>query len=144
MDEQLRAERVAQVLQVRDRSVAGLGITLVSIGPGQAIFEMRVRPDMANGHGICHGGILFFLADTTFAFAANSRNLNTLAQHNSITYLSPAQVGEALRAEATEVSRSGRSSVYDVVVTGEDGRQVALFRGHGRTVKGHIFAEDNM
>ncbi len=142
MDDTQRAARVGEVLAARDRSGAGLGIRLVSVTPGQAVFDMQVRDDMANGHGICHGGFLFLLADTAFAYAANSRNRNVLAQHNSITYLSPARAGERLRAEAQEISRSGRNSICDVKVLGEDGRIVALFRGHGRMIRGAVFDEE--
>ncbi|HHB80886.1 MAG TPA: hydroxyphenylacetyl-CoA thioesterase PaaI [Aliiroseovarius sp.] len=141
MNDQQRAEHVGQVLQARDRSGAGLGISLVRIAPGQAVFEMSVQAGMVNGHGVCHGGYLFLLADTAFGYAANSHNRNMLAQQNSITYLAPAKLGEVLRAEAREVSRSGRSGVYDVRVTGADGRQVALFRGLGRELGGQVFDE---
>ena len=141
MDDQQRAERVARHLQQSDRSGLALGIELVSVAPGRATFAMRVRDDMANGHGLCHGGFLFLLADTAFAYGANSRNRNMLAQMNTITYLSPARLGEQLRAEAVEVSRSGRSGVYDVTIFGEDARQVALFRGLGREIGGQIFDE---
>jgi len=104
---------------------------------------MTVRPDMLNGHRICHGGFIFALADSTFAFACNTYNQLTVAQQNQITYLNPGKAGEVLTARADEVSRTGRSGIYDVTVTGEDGRTVALFRGLSRTVKGQHFPEED-
>lgn len=103
---------------------------------------MSVRPDMLNGHGICHGGFIFTLADSAFAFACNSYNQTTVAQQNQITYLSPGQPEERLTAAAREVSRSGRSGIYDVTVTGEDDRVVALFRGLSRSINGQLFTEE--
>ena len=142
MDEQERAERAAAAMRAGDRASQALGLELARIRPGRAVFTMKVRPDMVNGHGICHGGLIYLLADTAFAFAANSRNRNTLAQINTITYLSPGKVGEVLTAEAAEAGVAGRTSIFDVVVTGADGRQVALFRGHGRQVRGQVFDEN--
>jgi len=98
---------------------------------------------MLNGHRICHGGYIFTLADSAFAFACNSYNQNTVAQQNQITYLAPGKQGEILTATATEVSRTGRSGVYDVVVTGEDARTIALFRGLSRSIKGQHFSEED-
>ena len=141
MTPQDRAERSAQVMFAADAASPALGMRLDAVGPGTATMSMQVRPDMLNGHGICHGGFIFTLADSTFAFACNSYNQNTLAQQNQITYLAPGLPGERLTAAATEVSRTGRSGVYDVTVTGEDGRTVALFRGLSRSVKGGLFPE---
>lgn len=142
MTPQERARKCADIMFANDRASAGLGMEIVAVGPGEATLTMRVRPEMLNGHGICHGGFTFTLADSAFAFACNSYNRNTVAQQNQITYLSPGAAGELLTATAREVSLSGRSGIYDVVVTGEDGRQVALFRGLSRTVKGQHFAEE--
>lgn len=116
-------------------------MSLDEVGPGRAVISMPVRADMANGHGICHGGFIFTLADSAFAFACNSYNHRVVAQHNSITYLAPGHLGEQLTATAVEVSRAGRSGIYDVTVTGADGRQLALFRGHSRQIKGTHFEE---
>lgn len=127
----------------KDRASPGLGMQIKAVGPGTATMTMKVRPDMLNGHDICHGGFIFSLADSAFAFACNSYNRNTVAQQNQITYLAPGKQGETLTATASEVSRAGRSGVYDVVVTGEDGRRVALFRGLSRTVKGQHFPEED-
>ncbi|MDA5092604.1 hydroxyphenylacetyl-CoA thioesterase PaaI [Aliiroseovarius sp. KMU-50] len=141
MTPQQRAERSAKAMWADDPASQALGMTLDDIGPGRAVISMPVRADMVNGHGICHGGFTFALADSAFAFACNSYNLRVVAQHNSITYLDPGQLGEHLTATATETSRAGRSGIYDVVVKGEDGRQVALFRGHSRQIKGTHFEE---
>lgn len=142
MTPQQRAEKSAAVMFASDRASAGLGMTLVSVAPGRATMTMRVLPEMLNGHGICHGGFIFTLADSTFAFACNSYNQLVVAQQNQITYLSPGQPDETLTAVATEVSRTGRSGVYDVIVTGADGRDVAAFRGLSRAIKGQHFDEE--
>ena len=97
---------------------------------------MPVREDMLNGHGLCHGGMIFTLADSAFAFACNSYNQMAVAQHCSITYLIPGRIGDRLTATAREVSRRGRSGLYDIRITNQDGAHVAEFRGHSRTVKG--------
>jgi acyl-CoA thioesterase len=99
---------------------------------------MIVRPEMSNGHGTCHGGYTFLLADSAFAFACNGYNQRTVGQHAAITYLAPGRLGDRLTATAREVSRQGRSGVYDVRVTNQDGVQIAEFRGHSRTVKGSL------
>jgi acyl-CoA thioesterase len=141
MTPQERATRCAQSMFANDKASSGLGIALKNITPGHATMTMTVREHMLNGHGICHGGFIFTLADSAFAFACNSYNQNTVAQQNQITYLSPGQHGEILTATTNEVSRTGRSGIYDVTVTGEDNRKVALFRGLSRTVKGQHFPE---
>ena len=143
MTPQARAEKCAALMFANDAASPGLGMELAAIGPGTATMTMRVRPDMLNGHRICHGGFIFTLADSCFAFACNSYNVNTVAQQNQITYLTPGRAGETLTARATEVSRSGRSGVYDVTVTGEDGRAVALFRGLSRSIAGTHFPEED-
>lgn len=143
MTPQERAEKCAELMFANDAASPGLGMTIVSVTPGAAIMEMPVRANMLNGHGICHGGFIFTLADSAFAFACNSYNQLTVAQQNQITYLTPGNAGEVLRAHASEVSRTGRSGIYDVTVTGEDGRTIALFRGLSRTVKGTHFAEES-
>lgn len=142
MTPQARAEKCAQIMFENDAASPGLGMTLDAVGPGTARMSMMVRPDMLNGHHICHGGFIFTLADSCFAFACNSYNQNTVAQQNQITYLAPGQPGERLSAHAVEVSRTGRSGVYDVTVVGEDGRTVALFRGLSRSIKGQHFLEE--
>lgn len=103
--------------------------------------SMLVRPDMVNGHSIAHGGFIFALADSAFAFACNTYNQVTVAQQNQITFASAGREGEWLTAEAVETHRQGRSGTYDVTVRGEDGRVVALMRGLSRTIKGNTFEE---
>ena len=142
MTPQARAERSAETMLARDAASRGLGMVIDHIAPGEATLTMRVRPDMLNGHLICHGGFIFTLADSAFAFACNTYNQLTVAQQNQITFLTPGKDGERLTATALETSRSGRSGIYDVTVTGEDGRKVAVFRGLSRTVKGQHFEEE--
>lgn len=125
-----------------DRASQALGMTLDTIGPGTAALSMSVRADMVNGHGLCHGGYIFTLADSAFAFACNTYNARTVAQQNQITFVSPGKADEVLTASAAEVSRQGRSGTYDVTVTGGDGRTVALMRGLSRTIQGTHFDEE--
>jgi acyl-CoA thioesterase len=99
---------------------------------------MQVRDDMINGHKICHGGFLFTLADTAFAYACNGYNQFTVAQHCSINFVSSASIGERLRATATERLREGRTGIYDVTVKNQDGKIIAEFRGTSRTIKGRF------
>src|SRR5437764_8464081 len=119
-----------------DRASQGLGIRIVAIGAGSARLEMAVRDDMLNGHEICHGGFITTLADSAFAFACNSRNELTVAAGLSVDFLAPVQRGELLTADATEVSRSGRTGVYDIVVTNRAGARVALVRGRSAALTG--------
>lgn len=142
MTPQERAERSAAAMWSTDAAAHALAMVLVRVGPGQAQMTMTVRPEHLNGHGICHGGYIFTLADTAFAYACNSHNRLVVAQENTITFLSPGKPGEVLTATAEERHLSGRSGVYDVVVTGEDGRKVALFRGLSRQISGEHFKED--
>lgn len=142
MTPQERAERSAEAMMAQDVASPGMGMRLDEIAPGRAVMSMEVAPYMLNGHHICHGGYIFSLADSAFAFACNSYNKVTVAQQNQITYVAPGKAAERLTATATEASRTGRSGVYDVIVTGEDGRTVALFRGLSRTIKGENFPED--
>jgi acyl-CoA thioesterase len=113
---------------------------LISIAPGVATITMRVRPDMVNGHHICHGGLIFTLADSAFAYACNSYNLNTVASACHIDFLAPAREGDVLEATATERSASGRTGVYDIEVKVQGGKLVALFRGKSYRIKGEVIA----
>ncbi len=135
------AQKCARLMMARDAASQGIGARIDDVGPGWAQLSMVVRPDMINGHGICHGGFIFTLADSAFAFACNSYNRVTVAQQNQITYVMPGRPGEVLVAYAQEISLSGRSGVYDVMVKGGDGRLVATFRGLSRTIAGHHFEE---
>ncbi|WP_282181695.1 hydroxyphenylacetyl-CoA thioesterase PaaI [Aliiroseovarius marinus] len=135
------AEKSADAMWADDPASQELGMRIDAIAPGRAVMSMEIRKDMVNGHGICHGGFSFTLADSAFAFACNSYNNRVVGQHCQVTYLSPGKLGERLTATATEVSRAGRSGIYDVTVTGEDGRNVVIFRGHSRQVSGTHFDE---
>ncbi len=141
MTPQARADQCAATMWAADRASQGLGMALTHIAPGAATLTMLVRADMINGHGLCHGGFIFALADSAFAFACNSYNQNTVAQNNQITYVASAQGGEVLTATATETERKGRSGIYDVTVTGDMTGTVAHFRGHSRTIPGTLFEE---
>ncbi len=141
MTPQERAEKSARAMMANDRASPWLGIRLDAIGPGTSTMSFVVQDHHLNGHDVCHGGYIFTLADSAFAFACNSHNQVALAQQNSITYVTPGKGGERLTATAVEISKSGRSGTYDVTVTGEDSRTVALFRGLSRTIKGQNFEE---
>ncbi|MDG1470246.1 MAG: hydroxyphenylacetyl-CoA thioesterase PaaI [Ascidiaceihabitans sp.] len=141
MTPQTRAEKCASLMIAKDAASSGLGMRITQITPGCATLQMAVRPDMLNGHSICHGGYIFTLADSAFAFACNTYNQRTVAQQNQITYVQSAQLGEVLVATATETSRTGRSGTYSVTITGQEGRTIALFHGLSRTIKGQHFPE---
>ncbi len=134
------AQRVHQAMYARDSAAKHLGIKLVDIHPGVALMTMTVTPEMVNGHHICHGGLLFALADTAFAYACNSYNKNTVAAACHIDFLCPAREGDVLEAEAVERSLAGRTGVYDVVVRTSSGRTVALFRGKSYRINGEVIA----
>ena len=108
---------------------------------GIASLILTVQAHHCNGHGICHGGIIFSLADSAFAFACNSRNQATVAQHNTISYIAPGQLGDTLTADAREVSLSGRNGIYDVTVINQDNKKIAEFRGMSRAINGNLFQE---
>jgi len=141
-DPQALAELAGKTMYERDAASQALGMTLDAIGPGHARMRMRVREDMLNGHGTCHGGYIFMLADSAFAFACNSHNVNTVGAGCTIDYLAPGRAGDVLVAEAVEQALSGKTGVYDVVVTDQDGRKVALFRGKSHRVAGHVVPVD--
>jgi acyl-CoA thioesterase len=134
------AHDVGQVMWSRDNATNALGMQLISIAPGSATITMQVRPDMVNGHRICHGGLIFTLADSAFAYACNSYNLNTVASACHIDFLAPAHEGDVLEATAIERSASGRTGVYDIAVKVQGGKQVALFRGKSYRIKGEVIA----
>ena len=132
------ARRVADTMLSKEGTGPTWGLVIEEAREGYARVRMQLRPDMANGHGIAHGGMIFALADTAFAYACNSRNATSVAQHASISFLAPARVGETLTAEAEERARNGRSGVYAVRVTADDGRVVAEFQGLSREIGGPI------
>jgi acyl-CoA thioesterase len=133
MEARALARACADAMWRGDRASVGLGMRLDEIAPGRALLSLTVTEAMVNGHGICHGGFIFSLADSAFAFACNSHGLHALAQHCAITFIRPAHCGETLTAEAVERLHGPRSGIYDVRVTGGDGDIVAEFRGHSRT-----------
>jgi acyl-CoA thioesterase len=136
MNKQALAERIAKVIEREDRASRWLGMRLDEVGAGYARLSMRVSEQMVNGHRVCHGGLIFALADSSFGYACNTHNQRALASSCSIDFLAPAQLGDELSAEARETARAGRSAVYDVRVTNQTGELIALFRGKATTVKG--------
>ena len=118
-----------------DRASRNLGLEILDVAPGSVRISMTVRPEMVNGHGLCHGGIIFTLADSAFAFACNSHGEPMVAAGASIEFLAATRAGELLTALATEVSRSARHGVYDVRVTKSSGETVALFRGRSARLR---------
>jgi acyl-CoA thioesterase len=135
---QALAERVAAAMWARDTASQALGMRIVRVGPGHAELSMPVRADMLNGHAICHGGFIFTLADSAFAYACNSANVNTVASGCGIDFLAPAREHDVLTATAQERSTSGRTGVYDIDVTNQRGEAIALFRGKSYRIKGHV------
>ena len=132
------AQAVGAAMYAVDAATQGLDMQVTEMAAGYARLTMRMRPDMLNGHQTCHGGFIFALADSAFAFACNSRNASTVASGCTIDFLAPAYAGDELTAVAQERSLAGRTGVYDVTVTNHDGRQVALFRGRSYRIKGQI------
>ena len=135
------ARACADAMWADDTASRGLGMRLDDVGPGQARMSLVVTEAMVNGHGICHGGFIFALADSAMAFACNSHGEHAVAQHCAITFVRPGRRGETLTAEAVERTRSGRSGIYDVRVCDATGETVAEFRGHSRTTGGRFFVE---
>jgi len=129
------ARACADAMWREDDASKGLGIEIVEIKPGQAILAMTVKPHMVNGQRIAHGGFIFTLADSAFAFACNTHNERAVAVQGNITFIRPGKLGDRLVAAAREISRNGRSGIYDVSVA-VDGSVIAEFRGHSRTVRG--------
>jgi acyl-CoA thioesterase len=132
------ARRVAQTLLAREGTGAVWGIVIEEAREAYARVRMKVRADMLNGHGSAHGGMIFALADTAFAYACNARNETTVAQSATIAFLAPAVEGDVLVAEAQETSRAGRAGVYQVSVKSADGRVIAEFTGLSRTLGGAV------
>ncbi|HTC30640.1 MAG TPA: hydroxyphenylacetyl-CoA thioesterase PaaI [Candidatus Acidoferrum sp.] len=132
------AEQCAQAMYSRDRASQSAGMTIDAVAPGYAKLSMTLVDAMINGHHTAHGGAIFALADSAFAFACNSRNVASVAQHCSITFVTPGREGERLLAECRETNLTGRFGIYDVTVTGGDGRVVAIFRGHSAAVRGDV------
>jgi acyl-CoA thioesterase len=129
------ARACAEAMWKEDDASKGLGMEILAIKPGHATLAMTVRPDMVNGQRIAHGGFIFTLADSAFAFACNSHNERVVAAQGNITFIKPGKLGDRLVATAREISRTGRSGIYDVRVTVDD-TAIAEFRGHSRAIGG--------
>jgi len=135
------AKRCAEAMWAGDRASRALGMEITNVGPGGATLTMTVTETMTNGHGMCHGGFVFTLADSAFAFACNAYDQRTVAQHCAVTFLHPAQLGDRLTAQCVERTRAERSGIYDVSVKRADGTLIAEFRGHSRTIQGSLLAQ---
>ena len=129
------ARACAEAMWKEDEASSGLGMKIVEVGPGRATLSMKVQPHMVNGQRIAHGGFIFTLADSAFAFACNTHNERVVAAHCQISFIRPGKLGDRLVAAAREISRRGRSGIYDVRVTADD-EVIAEFRGHSRTIAG--------
>jgi acyl-CoA thioesterase len=139
MTDQEIAERCAAIMWPDDQAARGLGMTIIAVGPGTASLSMTVRPDMVNSHGTCHGGFIFAVADSAFAYACNSFNHCAVAAGVDINFLAPAHLGDILTAVGRARHQGGRSGVYDIEVVNQNGKLVAVFRGRAARVKGHFF-----
>ncbi|MDF0602880.1 hydroxyphenylacetyl-CoA thioesterase PaaI [Psychromarinibacter sp. C21-152] len=133
------AEKSAAAMWARDDASRWVGMELVEVAPGRAVTALTVAAHHTNGQDICHGGVIFSLADSAFAFACNSYNKTAVAQHNMISFIAPGMTGDRLTAEAREVSLRGRSGIYDVRVTRDDGALIAEMRGCSRIIPGTHF-----
>jgi acyl-CoA thioesterase len=138
VDRETLAREAAAAMWAEDNASRALGMVLVEASPGRAVLTMTVTAAMTNGHGMCHGGYIFTLADSAFAFACNSHNTRTVAQHCAVTFIAPGRLGDVLTATAAEISRTGRSGITDVTVTNQAGETIAVFRGHSRSLGGAI------
>lgn len=132
------AERAVRALWDGDRASQALGMRVLSCAPGRAEVSMPVRPDMVNGHAICHGGLIFALADSAFAFACNSHGDRTVAAGAAIEFLAPGREGDVLTAVAEERWRAGRAGIYEIEVRNQRAETVALFRGRSHQVPGRL------
>lgn len=135
------ARRCADLMWPDDHAAQGLGMRIVAVGAGSATLEMTVRGDMVNGHGTCHGAFIFAVADSTFAYACNSYNHKAVAAGVDINFLAPAHRGDVLTARGAARHQGGRAGVYDIEVTNQEGRLIAVFRGRSTRIKGHFFEE---
>lgn len=136
-----RAEKSAEAMWSNDQASPWFGMQIDEVDEGFARLYLKVEPHHTNGRGICHGGVTYALTDRAFAFACNSRNQSSVAQHNAMTYVAPAKLGDQLTARAREVSPTGRNGIYDVEVTNQDGDVIAAFRGCSRSIRGRLFDE---
>ena len=137
-----RAVKTGARMVKDDANFQRLGATLENIDVGSAIVRLEISQTHLNGHGFCHGGIIFTLADSTFGFACNSYNIKAVAQNCNITYVSPVREKDILYSEAKEIGKYGRSAIYDVTIRNNKKNLVAVFRGHSREIGHHIFEEN--
>jgi acyl-CoA thioesterase len=141
MTQQDIAQATRDAMWAKDRACQALGMQVNAIGPGTATLTMTVREDMLNGHDLCHGGLVATLADSAFAYACNAYNEVTVASGFDIHLMAGARLGDVLTASATELSKGGRTGVYDIVVTNQRDEQIAAFRGRSYTMKGKPLVE---
>ena len=135
------AKAAAEVMWREDNASKWLGMKVEEVRPGYARLSMTVTANMVNGHNLCHGGLIFTLADSTFAFACNSHNQRAVAAGCAIEFLAPAFLGDVLTAEGVEQALRGRTGVYDMKVTNQKGELIAVFRGKSATIKGLLVEE---
>jgi acyl-CoA thioesterase len=135
------AQESARIMWAEDTATRHVGMQLLEVAPGRAKLSLTVRDEFTNGHGMCHGGYIFMLADSAFAFACNSHNQRAVAASAAIEFIAAAQRGDLLTAECAEQSRGGRSGLYDTRVTDQNGRLIALFRGRSATIRGRFVEE---
>ncbi len=138
MSQEEIAQKSAEAMWAEDHASRGLGMALVRVEPGVAVLSMPVTQAMVNGHGLAHGGFIFTLADSAFAFACNSRGQRQVAQHCQVSYIAPGRLGMVLTAEARERQRGDRSGIYDVTVRDQQGTVIAEFRGNSRSIPGSL------
>lgn len=143
MTDQELAQACAEALLERDAATHALGIHLQAVAPGQARLSMTVRRDMLQGHGTCHGGFIFALADSAFAVACNSRDRVSVALGCSIDYILPARLDDLLTAEAVEQSLGGRTGCYDIRIHNQHQQLIALFHGRSYSLKGSVRSQEN-
>jgi acyl-CoA thioesterase len=141
MNPQQTAEASRDAMWANDRACKALGMQVTAVGPGTATLTMVVREDMLNGHDLCHGGLIATLADSAFAYACNAYNEVTVASGFDIHLMGGARLSDVLTASATELSKGGRTGVYDIVVTNQRDEQIAAFRGRSYTMKGKPLVE---
>jgi len=141
MDPMALAAACADSMYSADNATQAMGVKLESVEPGRAVMTMKVRRDMLNGYSTCHGGFIFALADSAFAFACNSRNVSTVAQGCSIEYVRPGREGEILSAVAIERNLAGRTGLYDVTVSNDSGEDIAYFRGKSYRIKNTVLPD---
>lgn len=135
-DRQKTARTAAEAMWRADHASKSLGMKLEEVRPGYARLSMTVTANMVNGHKLCHGGLIFTLADSTFAYACNSHGARAVAAGATIEFLAPAYLGDVLTAEGVEQTLAGRRGIYDMRVSNQKGELIALFRGKSATIKG--------